>query len=964
MRSQKHFLKQYSVSEGLPQSQVNSIYQDSLGFLWIGTSGGGVAKFNGTEFSVFNENDNLEGNIITSIAGGYNNTVYFASTWGAISKYKNGKIAKLNTNEKRFEGLFFCKKDGTLYAFKQNELFSYYNDKWTKVKLETDQRIIGIKGNKSKTYLLTENEIFELNAKKKTPSLFFYSKEKMQSFFVSENEDIYFSIQNKIFVLENKKPTLINLDLNPSTQILNITVNKDSDLWFSTRSQGLFSFSKDKLINISKKNGLETNFITALLCDHQNNIWIGTSGQGLLQYSASPFVSYSNIEGLNYGNNFSLLKDFQGRLWAGSSSSGCFVYDGKQVKNYTTKNGLTSNKVRAITQDSNQNIWIGTSNGLVKYNNDTFTSVTTKDGLINNFINALLYDSQNRLWICSTQGISILKNGVFTNYTTKNGLPEGIVYSIFEDHKGTIWLGTNNGLIKHTNGNFRIYGENEGLCNSYVGSITEDRNGTIWIGTDRCISKLVNEKFVSYTDKDGLNSTIIYLMDKDNDGNIWVGTNKGLDKITLDNNSEIANIKFYGKNEGFYGIECNSRGSHKDKDGNLYFSTIKGIFKYDPLKEKESSRHFPLYINNIELFLTPLDSIYKRGYLNAFNTPDSIILPANKNHLKFNFLGLNLTSKNDVYYSYRLEGLDSSWIEKEKNNHVTYSNIPSGNFTFKVRAFTEANSSIPQEVSVHIKIENPLPPFYQTWWFILLTAILITSLIYNLFLYQTSALRISKEELEKTVKERTSKLTAQDNEKTVLLQEIHHRVKNNLQIINSLFSIQSFYTDNEEIKALFKESQNRILSMSKIHKTLYESNDFSKVNINEYITELVSDIKESYAINRCDLDLNISTDITIGIDELIPFALITNEIISNSFKYAFVEKENNLITVNIQQSVDKKTSIFISDNGQGLPNNFDWDNPTSMGVDLIKTLTEQLDGEIDLNSSEKGTSYLLTFIAQ
>ncbi len=964
--SQQYYLEQYSVSEGLPQSEVNAIYQDSLGFLWTGTSGGGVARFNGSEFEVFNENDSLDGNIITSIAEGFDNTLYFASTWGAISKFHKGKITSLNKEEKGFKFVYFNKGNKTLYASKGNKLYYYKDNQWFKIKIETDQVILDIKGGRSQIYILTDNEIIELNSESNNCSPFHYSKEKISSFAITPQNNICFSIKNKLFSLnqQNDVSLLLETGLSENTVITNIVFDKEKSLWFTTRTQGVFNHSEYELIQISKENGLITNVISTLFCDNQNNIWIGTTGEGLLQYTSSPFTNYSNIQGLNSGNLFSICKDSKDRLWVGSSEKGCFVYDGKNVVNYTIKNGLPSNKIRSIVEDSKQNIWLGTSKGLVKFKNNIFTLITDKDGLVDNFVNSLLYDSQNRLWICTTKGISILKNGKFTNYTSKNGLPKGIVYSIFEDHNGIIWLGTNDGLIKHYKGNFRKYGVSDGLCNSYVGSITEDNNGTIWVGTDRCISKLEGETFVPYTDKDGLNSTIIYLMTKDNEGNIWVGTNKGLDKITLDKNSEIAKVKFYGKAEGFYGVECNSRGSYKDKIGNLYFATIKGLFMFSPSKDKNKSYGFPLYINDIELFLSPLDTTYKKGNLNAFNLSNNIILPADKNYLNFKFIGLNLSSKNNVYYTYKLDGFDSLWVKKNKTNYATYSNIPPGKFTFKVKAFTKNSNSIPKEVSCSIEIEEPSPPFYLSWWFIILTILFIASLIYNFFLYQTRSLRISKEELEKTVEERTAEITAQDNEKTVLLQEIHHRVKNNLQIINSLFSIQSFYTDDETVKALFKESQNRILSMSKIHKTLYESNNFSNVNIKEYITELVSDIKESYATNRCDLDLSISKDITIGMDELIPFALITNEIISNSFKYAFVEKENNLITINIEQTINKKTTIFISDNGQGLPDNFDWENPSSMGVDLIKTLTEQLDGNISINSSNKGTSYLLTFIAE
>ncbi len=967
IRSQQHFLKQYNVSEGLPQSEVKTIFQDNLGYLWAGTSGGGVARFDGSNFKVFNENDGLDGNIINSITEGENNTLYFASTWGAISVYKNEKISSLNNNETSFEFVYFNQIDKHLYASKKNLLFKYKANKWHKISFPTNQKILDLKGNESGMYILTNNDIFKLNEKTNSCSQFYYSKKAMESFYITKDNTIYFAIDNNIYFLKNNKTTIFNLnkELNAKTKISKIQFDKENNLWFLTRTQGVFNKINNKLINISTKNGLQTDFVLSLFCDNQNNTWIGTSGEGLLQYSYSDFVNYSNIEGLKQGNNFAIQTDYKNRLWVGSSSDGCFVYDGQKVINYTEKDGLPSNKIRSITKDNQHNIWIGTNKGLVKFNNGLFSTITTNDGLVNNYVNSLLYDNQNRLWVCTTQGISIIKNGKITNYTTKNGLPEGIVYSIFEDRKGIVWLGTNDGLIKHYEGGFRKYGITDGLCNSYIGSITEDQNGIIWVGTDRCISKLVGDKFIPYTDKDGLNSSIIYLMDKDKEGNIWVGTNKGLDKITIDAKSEISNIQFYGKDEGFFGIECNSRGSHVDKDGNLYFATIKGIFKHLSTANKANKDdHFPLYINDIELFLNPLDSIYKKGKLNAFNLPDSIVLPANKNHLKFSFLGLDLTSKNNVYYSYKLNGFDSTWVLKSKESTATYSNIPPGNYIFKVKAFTKDSTSSPEEVSTSIIIKDPLPPFYLTWWFILLTILFIISLIYNLFQYQTNALRISKKELEKTVKERTAEITIQNNEKSVLLQEIHHRVKNNLQIINSLFSIQSFYTDNEEIKALFKESQNRILSMSKIHKTLYESKDFAKVNVKEYISELVSDIKESYAINRCDLNLNINDEITIGLDQLIPFALITNEIISNSFKYAFVETENNTITVNVEQTEGNKTSIFISDNGQGLPDSFDWDNPTSMGVDLIKTLTEQLDGNIDVNSSNQGTNYLLTFIAE
>lgn len=967
--AQQHSLIQYSVSEGLAQSEASKIIQDSLGFLWIATSGGGVSQFDGIHFKSFNENDGLGGNIITDMAEGKNNTIYFASTWGPVSFFKDNQIGQLPDNEIGMKHILFDKQSQTLYAAKNNLLFYLKNNRWESLSSNIEEKIKGFLYNPDGGfYFYTVNEVFTFNTETKESKSIYKSSDKLTVIHLDENNNLLLAtLNNGLFKLQKMEliPFVFNDNLPNDIHITHVIRDVSNNFWLATKENGVFVYKHGKLTNISQLNGLPSNAINSLFCDNQNNIWISVTGEGIFKYIKTPFVNYSNVEGLNKGNNFAILKDSKGNLWTGTSHNGCYLYDGKTIINYNTENKLPNNTVFSIIETPDQTIWIATRSGIINYKDGVFNELNADNGLISNSVNYLFYDKQNRLWIATNHGISLIKGGEITNYNSENGLSNEQIHTIYEDSKGIIWFGTNDGLLKYYEGNFRKYSTVDGLCNSYVGSIIEDKNEVLWVGTDRCISKLVNEKFIPYTEKDGLNSTIIYLMNKDNEGNLWIGTNTGLDKITLDENSEIDKIEFFGKNEGFYGIENNTRGTFKDKEGNLYFATIKGIFKYQVENSVQKELNFPLYISSVKLFLDPIDSLYQYGTRNSFGIADSLILPANKNHLTFEFIGLDMTSSTDVTYSYKLENFDSTWFENTSSKYAIYSNLPPGKYTFKVKAQSKKSTSSPDYVSCHVIIEEALPPFYFKWWFILLVTILFISIIYNLVFLQNKALKISKEELEEKIKERTLEISKQNKEKTVLLQEIHHRVKNNLQIINSLFNIQAHYTSNEETKILFKESQNRILSMSKIHQTLYESNDFSKLNIKTYITSLVNDIKESYAVNeKVDLKLEIDESITIDLDSLIPFALITNEIISNSFKYAFIERDLNLISIDIKQTPNNKTTIKIGDNGVGLPKDFDWESPTSMGIDLIKTLSDQLEGTIDVKSSDQGTSYLLTFVSK
>lgn len=209
-------------------------------------------------------------------------------------------------------------------------------------------------------------------------------------------------------------------------------------------------------------------------------------------------------------------------------------------------------------------------------------------------------------------------------------------------------------------------------------------------------------------------------------------------------------------------------------------------------------------------------------------------------------------------------------------------------------------------------------------------------------------------------KQAEEKIKASLKEKEVLLKEIHHRVKNNLQVIESLLRLQSRYTKDEQILAMFKESQHRIKSMALIHEKLYQSKDLAKIDFHEYIRSLASNLFHSYGKNINNINLQLKINVLLNVDTAINCGLIINELVSNSLKHAFVNNPT-LAEICISLQADNEQMILIvKDNGVGLPQNVDFRNTDSLGLQLVDSFVEQLGATIELHSQE-GTEFRIAF---
>jgi len=222
-------------------------------------------------------------------------------------------------------------------------------------------------------------------------------------------------------------------------------------------------------------------------------------------------------------------------------------------------------------------------------------------------------------------------------------------------------------------------------------------------------------------------------------------------------------------------------------------------------------------------------------------------------------------------------------------------------------------------------------------------------------------LKRHRDQLEEIVESRTAQLNNSIQEKEVLLREIHHRVKNNMQIVSSLLMLQSQNIEDEKYKDVFIENQTRIHAMALIHEKLYQSESLSQINFKEYINGIVTNIFESYGQkSNIKIDINIE-HIMIKIDFAVPCGLIINELVTNSFKYAFPDGRQGKIQISVKSNDNNMIQLSISDDGVGIPKDMDIRNTKTLGLELVTSLAEgQLHGEIILNR-EKGTEFQINF---
>lgn len=933
--AQQYNFRNYSVAEGLPQSQVYALCEDKNGYIWIGTRGGGICRFDGIHFQTFTESDGLINNYIKAIIEDKSGNIWIG-TDGGLSKFngknftnystKNGLPAnEINAVMEDSKGNIWIGTDkGGLAKFDKNKFIVFNtNDGLPQNRitcLYEDKSNINIWIGTEKGASKFDGKSFQnFNTKSGLTSniLRAITKDKKGNFWFATYSDGVSGFDGKNFKNFTKKDGLV------SNIILSIAEDNKGNIWFGTGLSGISIFDGKTFRSITETEGLCNNIIPSLLKDSQGNIWIGTSGGGLCRYSDVRFSHFTQ-SGTKLGNLvYSIEEDKTGNIWLASSLGGATMHTDTGFSKFGKAEGLTNQKIRTIYRDPNGNLWFGTLGfGLYKYDGNIFTHYDRNDGISGNFINSITTDKKGNLWlatagggICylpfSAENLSKKKKERFKRFIGNIGSDR--IYTITTDNEDNLWLGTlGAGVVKiknptDTSPKISIYPLKKESSNGLtVRSVLKDKKGNIWIGTAGAgIFCFDGKKFHSYDNKNGLSSNNIYSIIFDKTGNLWIGTERGIDKLSINNNLKINNLKHYSKSEGFSGIETVQNAAFADSKGRLWFGTINGTTVYNPNEDQINMHQPKLHITSVKLFFDKIiDTANAAISALNFSLPQNLVLKYNQNHLSFEFIGINLRNPEMVQYKWFLEGFDKNWSPASFRTEATYSNLPPGNYTFQVQAANEDGiwTSKPEIYSFSI-----MPPFWQRWWFRGSIFLLIAIAVYTAFTLRLRQIK-NKNETER------NKLTLEKN--IIELEQQALRLQMNPHFIfNALNSIQGFITRNDTA-----EAKRYLSKFSKLMRQTLENSRESFIPLAEEMEMLQNYIVLEKLCHKDKFEYELEINDELDPETISIPPMLIQPFIENAILHGILPLQDRKGKINISCKLHDETTILfeIKDNGVGI----------------------------------------------
>ncbi len=888
--SQRYSFVEYSTTRGLPQSQVTSISQDSDGYLWVGTLGG-LAKFNGKEFTSFTRDNGLASNKITFLKN-FDKELWIGHE-GGVSVKRNGEFSHwyLPKESKNIRVTGFAKfRNSMVVATNGDGLFKLIDDQLASIPFPKNQsnKIRDVLEVNGMYYLATRDGIFTTKDFK-----LFSLIPKTELWSIADLEVRFDKIIITTFndgVYELNASTKQLSALNIDKELFPDGAFKDSknNLWFNT-AEGLLKIdgnNSKELINNSK--GLPLAQIECVFQDSEQNIWLGSNGKGLLFFPGDQFVYYDHNIGLPTDLVLNVNQDKIGQFWISTYNMGLVLHKGNQFK--TAYDNIKTIWSSAMDVDGMN--WFGTELGLVCFKDEKFLKKFTKeDGLQNDKITTLYRISKSKMFVGGKGGLLLYENGEFKeihNNETSGSRDIGTIRDL-EFFENLFYLGTDKGLFVIKNGEVQPVQEfwNTTYC------LANDGKGQLWLGTEEGLytlkkGKIENRNFATET-ASRFTNFLNYQK-----GKLFIGTNNGLYISELGSKGEVKNISHFGIQEGVVNLETNINSGYIDRKGNFWFGTASGLVRYKNNNEGK-------YTNRPKLILQNILLNYKTIPFSEKDLNGSLSMPSSKNNISFEFDGISLSKPGEINFQFWLEGVEDNWSPKNNSPIATFTGLRSGEYVLRARAIDDQNNTS-KEIRIPFKIR---PPFYFTWWFITICIFALGILIYQFFKFR---IRIEREKNEKETVVFKNKLMK-------LEQQSLNASMNRHFIFNSLNSIQYFINTSD------KQSANKYLTnfAQLIRKNLDSSgSDGNFIPLSKELERL--ELYLSLESMRFKDRFNYKFLNEVGdADQILIPAMLLQPFVENSIVHGILPKKNILGEIIIKAWTDDSTlMIQIEDNGIGI----------------------------------------------
>ncbi|MCG8569614.1 MAG: histidine kinase [Spirochaetes bacterium] len=920
-----HYNKQKNNRSGITSDQVYAINEDKQGRIWIGTDGGGISVFNPqsnsfSSYSADNPKSGLRSNTIRCIFRDSKDRMWIGTEGGGLSCFddRNDKFITYQHNSKDAESLssdvvrtIYEDRSGTLWIGTEGGgLLRYYEtEKFVRIPLADAKSVRTI----------NEDEYGRLWIGTEGKGVFVFSPDRIK----------FQQIKNSQY-----NPESLSYD-----KIRSIYIDRLGIIWIGTRGGGINKYnSKAKYFyhfndNHSKGLSLTSNNINQIYEDSQQKIWVCTDGGGVNFIKNRTILgslknSAGNPNSLNSNHVFAVVEDKDGFIWLGTEGGGLNRYHPETgnfkhfLHNPQDPDTISSNVVWSLFEDSKGMLWIGTEGGgLNRYNKETGTffhyqyDPDNSASLIGSSVHTIFEDSHNRLWIGTWDGgVSLYQeDDTFIRFRRDprdpNSLSDVSINCIFEDSNQRIWIGTAGGglnLYHEENRTFTHFTSSDGLAGDNVFGILEDDHKNLWISTDNGLSKVYADlkTFITYTEEDGLQ-----------------------------------------KNEFTYNAFC------KASTGEFFFGGTNGISSFFPDAIVEDAYTSNIVLTSIEL----LDSgkkknekLFQNPFVKLWPTQINQLELPPKNLLTIKFALLDYTAPDRNKYSVLLDNYHTEWLYIDRQNYITYSNIPPGNYLFRVKG---ANSKgIWSEIKEPLKVKVH-PEFYQTYWFYLLVIICCISLIFIIYKLRTRSLKKQNQILKEYA---YHIVQAREKERTSVAREVHDELGQILTVLKmDLFWL---YNHLDQQKDVLSEKINNTLDLANVSlESIKRLSAKLRPNVldNLSLSKAVKWLVDDFSRHSTDLlySVEFNGDIyTIDIETKTSIFRILQELLTNTIRHSNASEVKVVLTY-------KKTEIVmqVTDNGIGI-NKENINSHTSFGIIGIKERCNSISAKLSFaHGAQNGT---------
>lgn len=932
-------IESWTTDDGLPQNSVRSVLQTRDGYLWL-TTFDGLVRFDGVRFTVFDKSNTkgLSTNRFTALYEDKDGTLWIGTGDGGLTFYRDSVFKTLTV------------EDGV----PRGQVAAFTRDL-------NGELLITIDSNR---FYLRDGNFIAAPPEYQTVDIVHYLAPSGTQWTISKSE---------VKQVSNGQVNRYSISLNLSE---GVSPYEDSqgNLWLGDRS-GAYRLDDGQITRYREKDGVPPRALMRPQCeDYLGGIWF--IGEGPVRFKDGRFTSIGKSTETGSPGIYCIFKDREGTIWLGTSG-GLSRLTRQSITGYSTAGGLLNDEVYPILQSRNGDIWVGSVTGLSRFRDGTFTNIPLRVREPRNNVQALAEDSAGNLWLGVIGGLLRFENGkvrdlsnlidstvptiladrhgqvwvggkrglfkfqgdqIVAHYTIKDGLPKDDVRVIFEDRNGRLWIATGGALAQFKDGQFVSYHITGSVATNNIGTIYEDAGGTFWLGTyDDGLIRFHDGRFFTYRKENGLFDNGVFQILEDRRGYFWISCNRGIYRVSRRELNDFAagrvqriNSVAFGKNDGMLNIECNGArlpAGIEARDGRFWFPTQAGVAVIDPETVYINPQPPPVLIESITLEHNRVD--FRNG----------VTLQPGQRGLEISYTGLSYIKSDQVKFKYKLEGLDTDWIDAGTRRTANFTYLPPGSYTFRVLAansdgiWNEAGASIPIFVRA---------PFWKHTWFWSLCFFIIVSLA--LLVLRVRIVQLQRKHAEREAFARRL-IESQENERKRLAGELHDSLGQNLLVLKNwaLVGLNTLAADNPAREHLHEISDTASVALDEVREIARNLRPYQleRLGLTNTIEHMIGYVKNSTAIDFItELD---NIDGLLSKDSEINVYRVVQECVNNVLKHS--------AATTAWLSIKRKGNglqIICRDNGRGFdPASL---KPSGIGLTGMAERVQMLGGKYTLES--------------